>query len=78
MTSMPVATRRNLGLRPVTRGALTALAFAGSAAYALSFAGAADAQRWTAHAAAIGVAAGISWVVFGVLLFLVWRIGGLS
>lgn len=68
MTPTVARTRRAPGLHPVMRGALIALAFAGSAAYALSFAGAADVQRWTAHAAAVGIAAGISWIVFGVLL----------
>ena len=69
MTSA-IATRQ-VGLRPVTRAALVALAFLGSAVYALSFAGAADLRQWTAHAAAVGVAAGLSWVAFGVLLIAV-------
>ena len=67
----PAVTMRQVGLRPVTRAALVALAFLGSAAYAISFAGAVDLRQWTAHAAAVGVAAGLSWIAFGVLLIAV-------
>lgn len=65
-------TRRE-GIRPITRALLVALAFAGSAVYALSFAATTPAQRWVAQAAAVGVAAGLSWILFGVLLIAVTR-----
>jgi hypothetical protein len=71
MTS--IAFTQHEGLRPVTRAALAAVAFAGSAVYALSFAGAAGAQRYASHAAAVGVAAGLSWIIFGVLLIAATR-----
>ncbi|GDY21986.1 hypothetical protein LBMAG56_33330 [Verrucomicrobiota bacterium] len=47
---------------------LTAVAFGGSSIYALSFAHAPERARWLPVAAAIGVAAGVSWIVFGLVL----------
>ena len=55
-----------------TRIALGALAFAGSAAYAASFARAAD-RRWITAMACVGVAAGFSWIIFGLILLAATR-----
>jgi hypothetical protein len=68
-----IALTRHDGMRRVTRAALMAVAFGGSAVYALSFAGAPGAQRWAGHAMAVGVAAGSAWILFGVLLIAVTR-----
>ena len=47
---------------------LTAVAFGGSTLYALSFANVPERARWLPVAAAIGIAAGVSWIVFGLVL----------
>ena len=71
MTS--IALTRTERMRPVMRAALVAVAFGGSAVYALSFAGVSGAHRYAAHAAAVGIAAGLSWILFGLLLITVTR-----
>jgi hypothetical protein len=68
-----IALMRRERLRPVTRAALVAVAFGGSAVYALSFAGDAGARQWLAHATAVGAAAASSWILFGVLLIVATR-----
>lgn len=52
---------------------LTGVAFAGSAIYAWSFAHVAQREQWLPVASAIGIAAGVSWVLFGLLLLAVTR-----
>ena len=52
---------------------LTAVAFGGSTLYALSFANVPERARWLPIAAAIGIAAGVSWIVFGLVLLGVTR-----
>jgi hypothetical protein len=47
---------------------LAGVAFAGSAVYAWSFAGVPQHDEWLPVAGAIGIAAGVSWVLFGVIL----------
>jgi hypothetical protein len=55
-----------------SRIGLGLLAFAGSAVYAASFIRAADARLISAMAC-VGIAAGISWVIFGLILLAVTR-----
>ena len=65
-----------LGLHLLTwprRTLLTAVAFGGSTLYALSFANVPERARWLPIAAAIGIAAGVSWIVFGLVLLGVTR-----
>src|SRR5437867_1666888 len=47
---------------------LVAVAFGGSAIYALSFALAYDSSTVTAMACLVGLAAGTSWIIFGLVL----------
>lgn len=52
---------------------LCGIAFAGSAVYAWSFAGVPEREQWLPVAGAIGFAAGVSWVLFGILILTVAR-----
>ncbi|MGC3957882.1 MAG: hypothetical protein QM813_08030 [Verrucomicrobiota bacterium] len=52
---------------------LAGVAFGGSALYAWSFAHVPQREQWLPIASAIGIAAGISWVLFGLLLLAVTR-----
>lgn len=52
---------------------LTCVAFGGSAIYAWSFAHAPQREQWLPVASAVGIAAGVSWVLFGLLLLTVTR-----
>lgn len=52
---------------------LTGVAFAGSAIYAWSFAHVPQREQWLPVASAVGIAAGVSWVLFGLLLLTVTR-----
>lgn len=52
---------------------LTCVAFAGSAIYAWSFTHAPQREQWLPVASAVGIAAGVSWVLFGLLLLAVTR-----
>jgi uncharacterized membrane protein SirB2 len=55
-----------------SRLALAGLAFAGSAAYAASFISAAE-RRWMMAMACVGIAAGLSWIIFGLILLATTR-----
>jgi hypothetical protein len=52
---------------------LVGFAFGGSAIYAWSFSGVPQREQWLPVAGAIGIAAGVSWVFFGLLLLGVTR-----
>ena len=52
---------------------LALVAFGGSTVYALSFANVPERVRWLPVATAIGIAAGVSWVLFGLVLLVVTR-----
>lgn len=52
---------------------LTCVAFAGSAIYAGSFAPVPQREQWMPVASGVGIAAGVSWVLFGLLLLAVTR-----
>src|SRR6478736_4618270 len=52
---------------------LTCAAFAGSAIYAWSFTHVPQREQWLPAASAVGIAAGVSWVLFGLLLLAITR-----
>ena len=52
---------------------LCGVAFSGSAVYAWSFAGVPQREQWLPVASAIGIAAGVSWVLLGIVLLTVTR-----
>jgi hypothetical protein len=52
---------------------LTCVAFTGSTLYAWSFASVPQREQWLPVASAVGIAAGVSWVLFGLLLLALTR-----